>query len=1197
MTQKAKLILAAVLGLALAALAAQHIYERYRAEREAEQRLKLSDEARKKALEYAQRRQEEQRKTIQSLVGPADVSKWLEDGTAPFREILAKTNAKLAVLPPMNLEDKPGLDLTSRIVFARRLASGLAVASDTEVLDPALVFLALGEPRTLDEFRIRTVLGRSSSIEAFITGTVVVQDGRMTLQLRRFPVRAAQDAKFEVKDLPIGESGLPERALDAVVADARNAFGMNAAPLSPKPVGAAPPLRLPLSPLSAIETPSDPVSGIWIQQLLGALYSPSINAMPRPRERVFERSLSAVQNLPAGAADRAVLEARALLYLGRRQAAVRSVQAWRNTPEGEALHAYLVADLPRMDATVAKIRRPLPRLVAELELLTLRTYTGTATDEFRRAEAKRLSRSVPAPWAPIVSLFALSLDPWDYPSAFLVKGLLERDFAVPEYGSEQLLQGKAALGTSSFDARTEVELMLSPLVHVRKWRQQHAGRLCCSLELFSQPSLAQYLDLLENLADGLVVGRLHFLRQIQGTPDSMLAQAKLYDDLVLGGGHPGVLLEKNLALRALQMENRLAAAKESVEAELLDDARKILTWMPYQSYPTAWILAVWPELARPVAALRGYHGDIYKLRPGLDREPLTGDLPPRAVYLEVLSDGMFLVQEPVKTQVLRAACEASIVDFDPCQKYVQFLRVTEQRQELAHAVDNVIGARFNGYGARTELVARYLEEIGRKPQAREMLRAAVQTWPSQQQTYRVLAEMLRDDAEFEEATKIYLAYPRMDDERRNTVGLSNFLQPAARQLMRSGATEQSLRLTQIVAGYHDGSQSNLEAKVYAALRQNNGAEALQLMQGIYQRYRSPAALQHVASMLFLLGQREAAWSVLSTNLPGAGTFSPYRAVSVGLRVAGGGQAQALEWAQKLESRVSAWKTMAVFQFLSQDRPPQSVDAFLDVEAQIRGPVAGIAKSGNLREWEPPEGALAYRGLRAMALGYRDLLAGNHQDAAKSFYRLIEGVDQQGTVAGLYGTDSFWWALPYTAYALVKAGRAAEAAKLEEHFDTRSGRKAAELRRQQIQMPEFEKMMIKAIVAALSGNPTEGLQALRLAKARMPDGENRMIRPEYVFAEIAEWLAEDTGLTPYLQLAVDYAKAFQAYEPWAAWAYAFEARHTKDPARRLRAAALAVRLDPNSRRLQQVPEDIRQNAKTWLQRNPPFERPARPESRV
>jgi hypothetical protein len=59
------------------------------------------------------------------------------------------------------------------------------------------------------------------------------------------------------------------------------------------------------------------------------------------------------------------------------------------------------------------------------------------------------------------------------------------------------------------------------------------------------------------------------------------------------------------------------------------------------------------------------------------------------------------------------------------------------------------------------------------------------------------------------------------------------------------------------------------------------------------------------------------------------------------------------------------------------------------------------------------------------------------------------------------------------------------------------------------------------------------------------------------------MSEETKQPAYLNAALDYARAYQRVEPWTSWAYAFDARHGPAGAARVRAAGIALKLDPQS----------------------------------
>jgi len=901
---------------------------------------------------------------------------------------------------------------------------------------------------------------------------------------------------------------------------------------------------------------------------------------------MFERSLWSIDAMSADSADRAVLEARALSYLGRREAALKCLEGAPSNPESAALRAYLNADLPALKKTVAKIQRPVARLIGELELIPVREAAQRMTQESRRLEVQRIVRNLPEPWHALIALYALSFDPWDYPSPVLVKGLLERDFPVPGYRVQDVILGKAALGTSPYDPKIQGELALSPLVHVRKWREQHVDELCCLRPVAHahRVALTDYLDLLENSADALMLGHLHFLRVVQGNRDQALATIKLYDELLFGGGHPGVLMQKGSAF-VRTSEQPVSAWND---AEVFEAANKVMAWTPYQAETAAWAANNWSGTVHQAAASRGYRGSYSDLLRPADKQPLAGDFPPRDVFLVELTRGRITRQ--AEKEALRKACAIAVYYFGPCDAYTQLVRADGQDQERKQ-LDELLRGRFAGYADAAMVKATYLRDQGRVADAKAVLRDALESSPSLG-LYGELGALLRDEGEFDEAAKVYLSLPELKSPGINTVGLSNYLEPAGRRLLLCGAGPQGRRLIETAASYHDGSQRNLQAGVRVALWQSDGELALQRLRALYQRYPNPKTLGDIASLTFALGDQDPAWSALKSGTQDAHDFSPFAAAVVGLRRQRAGVPETLAWAESIGARPTyVWTASAAFRLFAVDRNPEIIDSFFEAERPLRlknpnNYNYGIDSGQHMTTAE--ENATA---LRATVLGYRDLLRGNYPAAADQLFSLLEPFDKTGIPQGFEGPANLWSMLPYTAYALTKAGRQEQAAKLLERFDEQYQRAAGRQKPGVKKAPEFETHLVNAVVAALSGNHAAGLRELRLAQAHMSEvGQTRLIPQEYAFVELAEWLAQDTGKSAYVAVVVDYARAYQLYEPWTAWSYAFEAAHAKDQASRVRAAALALWLDPDSRRLQSLPERLKSSAKQWLQRHPPFRKP-------
>lgn len=1204
MRGKPRVALLGALATAILGAGTYLAYDYYVERRTAEAAAEAARQAVAQQARHQQAQREAQAQLLRSLKDPGP-SRWLQQRLAPLWSALAKSNARILIVPPSNPEDNPGLDVTARIAFARALSDSLGSGTQAPVPDPGFVLAAVGEPRTIDERELSRLLAQTPT-ESLVTGAITLEPARIALVLRRTDIRTKRQTSYETR-VDIGNLARPEQSLEGIASKAMRELGFETRPTEKVSVKVAPALALPTSPLAATAGPFDPVTGIWMQQLLATLHSALYLADPRAQERMFERSLWSLSQIDADSADRAVLEARALSHLGRREAALTVLEGAPRGPEAVALAAYFNANLPEFKKAVGYIRRPVARLIGELELLSVREAAGDMTRESRRAELKRIAAKLPEPWQVLVGLYVLSFDPWDYPSPVLVKQVLERDFPLPDSRIEDIVLGKAALGASPLDPKLDAELTLSPLVHVQKWRERHPDELCCvrAVERASRPALADYLDLLENSADALLLGHLHYLRVVQGNRDQTLAAIKLYDELLFVGSHPGVLLQKGLAYEPANRVPRNAWNQD----EVFDAARKIKAWTPYQSLASAWATNNWRRALPQVAVARGYRGAFIDLLRPVTALPPAADMPPRAVFLSELPSGALdPVSMRIDKELLRKGCAITVHDFDPCRGYAQFVRAGGQEAERQQ-VDDLLRGRFAGYSDAAMVKVAHLRDLGRIADAESVLRDAIKT-SSSAQLYSALGKLLSNEGKFDEAGRVYASLPALKRPGDNTVALSNYLNEAADRLLVRGAGTPASRLVETAATYQDGSAANLRSRARVALWRKDGELALERLRTMYQRYPSVETLGQIASLLFALDDRDAAWSAVKSGVASVPEFALLAPAVVGLRQARASAPDMLAWVESSGTKSYVWTATTAFRVFALDRSPSTFDAFFEAEGPLRlkdpnnymhgGAVTRTPHGdvfGQAVQSTSEDNALA---LRATVNGYRELLRANYAAAADALSPLLEQFDRTGVPQGFEGPDNFWSMLPYTAYALARSGRRAQAANLLERFDEQRQRAAG---RQQIRVnkaPDFEAHLVNAILAATASDHARGLKELRLAQASMREGgQTRLIPQAYELAEIAEWLSRDTKNPAYVAVGVELARAYQLYEPWNAWSYAYEAAHGRDSASRLRAAGVALWLDPESRRLRSLPESLQAQARQSLRRNPPFRKPGagKPESKA
>lgn len=1130
---------------------------------------------------------------LAKITAPAAPSPWLEKERKLFNDAIGMAKPTVLVVPPTVPEGAPGIDISARITIGRQIAR--AIEADVgEIPDPALVYRALGEPRAIsvDELRQRFALG---SAEWLVAGTAQHDGaGRMRVTLTKIRLYGRTEGAppvFDRAGIEFSDARTPELQFAPLAAAAARALGYSGA--QPPPPAAAKRAALALS-KSPAEVPDETntLGGVWRQQLLGVLHTPYLHALPRPRERVFERTLAALIDSPRGAPDRAVLLARALAYLDRRQAALKVLAEGAGTPEEKALRAYLMSDLPGLTAAVAQLERPAARLVSQIELVTLRKFAGALSQQDMRSELDSIAASLPKGWRAAAAFHVLGMDLWTLPPAASVKPVLDLEFPVAGYSAEDLVRGKAALGTRSYDESTAAMLELSPLVHAQKWRAEHLKEVCCGTGSVSwgRYRREQYLDLLEADADRLATAKIAFLRDVQGDGTRAERLASLYDNVLFAGSHPGVIFQRLLLTHNVAGAAQDQRARLGIEA--FEHARRLLTWETAQSGPLSMAAQARDSLFQYYVRTQEARERPLRTLPPLG---LESDLPMRALWAQRIGESN-LRPDDFALEASRSACDNTMLMFQACADYLNKLRSVGRSAALDGALASLVEPRFKGYGRRYEVLAQRKEETGDPGAARALLEEAVRLPDAPASTYASLGRVLQAQGRFSDASRAYLSYPGLKTGKENVVGLSNYTGQAGLSLARHGAPAEGRPLLELAAANHDGSFLSLRSAAQVTQASGDFGGSLAILRQAYQRYGGPETAALIASTLFMLGQPENAWGALRDVLPEAKGFAPYRAAVLGLRMGAYDDDALLNWRIETLQRSNANPAMrsmiindlaviALFQAAA-DRDGAGLNSIFDIRrlgnVMVRAPAQAGLQAGAANVSLP----IGY-----FITAYAAFRKGDHKSAAEAWDILVKQYDYNA-VPSRVGEDPgmFWGAMPYAALSLARLGRADEAARLPERL-TPAGRPAGSPRAfpgaAAWRMPDFDRKMIAGIAAAFSGKHAEAQQHFRGAQGTMEASGARVLPPEYAFVEILETAAKETGVAAYKDIALAFARGYQGFEPWSGWAYAFEAENSPRGEGQIRALALALKFDPRSSRIAKLDPKLVEQAREWLRTNDPF----------
>lgn len=1113
----------------------------------------------------------------------------IEDYAVPRQEInerhqqllaqVRQTKSEYIVFPPSAPKFRAGLDLTGRIAIAREIAQRVEAETGVPVPDPGLVFEAYDAPRRIDVDMVPVRL-LESNVKWLIGGTAMHDGhGKMSVKLVKIPVKGNRPTTlptFERADVAISEEQLPEAVFRTMAADAMKSLGFQSAAPTLVKEDAPAELSLPASPIAAEGAQKSLTEGLWLQQMIGVLHHPLTHADPRPPERVFERTLAGVETLSPDSGDYAILKARALLHLGRPIAAMKQLEPAANTPEGKALLAYLKSDLPALKSAVAEIRRQIPRMIAECELLTLRQEFGDLSENDQRKETERLVSRLPIGWQPLFAFFVAHQNLWTMPAPSQLKPLLDQNFPVEGYRTEDLVRGKEALGASPMDEKTAMELIVSPLVHSSKWRAANPTAACCESgsRNWARYDRVVYLDLLDAMAEGELSGRVEFLMDVQGRPDAALRQADAIDRALYHGVNSQIMSARLQALLEVPPEGRDRTRTLQVTLETHELAKKILSWDSAQSFATAEALYI--------DTRAGARGTIpvpsrTSLPPGVDT--MVFDFPRRALWASRGAYGVF--DAALGDAIRRDACRLSIGQYYFCEDYLRNLRPKVSRAVYRKEIADLIEPRFGGSSSRAVLLSKLKLEDRDFAGAERLLEDAVAASPAQEQLYTSLGSLRLKDGRYAEAAKTFLSYPQLKEGASNTVGLSNYLERAGFSFLSRAAVAEARQLLSVAAGYQDGSYANLASVAQVALMDGRYELAREALQDQYQRYHSHGSARKLVSLLFMMGDTEQAWSALK-NATTHG--DPSEASTVGLRASRSDPERIAAWgaAHADEAKNYAQSIWVTFHMLSMDRPGSTMRSIYEIDAKAR------AQMKILRVQEPPLDAKNAEALSRTSLPQPAYIEGyaafKEREYAKALSALQPLYAPQKRDPTRSQKGRHWELFPHLAFVMAKSGTGDDAIALVQHLEkTAPEDEESDDDSDEEVIPDFQEHLVLAIGHAFKGEHAQAENEIEKARAGIW-GRGGMLESAYTFVEILERLAEETKHHEYLNFAVEHARAYQRFEPWAAWAYAFEARYAQAGPARTRAAGIALKLDPMSHWLSQLDQPTLQQARQWAARN-------------
>lgn len=1081
-------------------------------------------------------------------------STWLETDRRLYRELLTTQTVDVLVVPFQT--QGYGFDRIERSL----MSADLAYALGGKVAAPFLVERVLGEGRRRFSERELGLLAHELNAKTVVVGYAGHLDRKnmlLTVQVWRMPGRNGESQQRRQRDwlaVPFSYESLPSTVFHRMLPDVIEQLDLRGAKKRTIDRTATFPAQLTQTPQQLITHPVKDWAVSSVSLLVAALASSDVE---HTRERLFERALLVSMNIDAGHARQRFTQAYALMQLGRRPAALRTLKD-DASPAAKVLRELLDGNLPQAASGMADVKGPYERLLLTVAIQDLH-------HQYRRPEppdledAMRLVAGARNAWKPLIALRLTSSDPWQVPRAPKIKSLLDEIIPRPGLDLQSIMAGNLSLR----DGPDDVSVDVITARHLRKATQENDVRT-----VGLAPNIFDLIWLLEGAAESRLVKNLDRVGHWHALPRNA---ASLFDKYrPVFDGHPALALQesKNAAILAREADDD---ERESWRRRIDGGAMLALVYAQGQG-----------ALARDASQRADASFESQRLY-----EAYGHDFPRRSYWSPQLMSNMGI--DKAAGEVYALAKEGlAFNQWDPWRAFGDLEMLPAAEREAAAAQ---LANRFRGVSGLPSFEARRAQLTD--PIAR--YRAAIKEDPKDWVSYKELGRILiTEQGDYAEAAKVFLSYPGFDiSTRGDEVARSNRSYDAGSQLYWHGEPELAKPLYELAAKLDTGSDASMASAIRLDLLAGNYASAAERSLQRATRYSNAYAYRDYLSLLHAMGYGTEAWTGFSQVATQFDLPQVWVAALVGQRKEGLDAAGLKKWLVQPQIRSARFRARQfalgyALMWNSTDAvPPPDLGRLIDL---LEGkPTAKVAEDGwsirrpflfgNVDDRHEtlapskldgvplkrlPPGTPVRSSLALFSDGYVSLRAGKPAAAIEKFRTYVERYALDGV-----GAD------PYPlAYIAAASAATDDPFKLEKHLET-TGRQ------------DFDAWLARAFFHARRHEIDLTENALKQAFQRRPHTDYRPILTEFQFAEACEWIYQITGETRFKTMLLDWTKRHQRIQPTHAWAYAMQYTHESDAEARQRALAMTLYLDPRSPRIAKAQASEIAHARQWLKGNNPF----------
>ncbi len=491
-------------------------------------------------------------------------------------------------------------------------------------------------------------------------------------------------------------------------------------------------------------------------------------------------------------------------------------------------------------------------------------------------------------------------------------------------------------------------------------------------------------------------------------------------------------------------------------------------------------------------------------------------------------------------------------DFDLVERQYNVLAHLGRDAEAERLLSG-LGDRFHGDWHRLQFERVRVRKLFDVRERLALMPQMLVGWGDQWNLRTLLARTQAMGGDIDAASASLETWPGFDGHGQNPVTLANNAEEASYLLLWFGNTPAARIMGERAAAYDTGAAAENTARCILAVLDRRWPDATAAQLEIHRQYQSEGTLSRAAWYARIGGDVK-----LAAALRGRADLDALAVTSFAF--AANFQIQGLQPAQVMKAvesfsdtgdreALESFRSRLLYGVLAIDRRLDPVDADA-LHRRFGGDPADVVQLRHAaRE-------------RATGGDYRQLVA------------LLEpgfgGVRQQPVHDQHLG---FGELLPFLVLGLAETGRTVDASWLVDVW------------RQRVEVDSSERAAT-AMLEAIAGRHDRAVQALQQGYVVSVIEDVTSLPPALLLLETAEYWYQRTHDDRYRAFMAKIARLTENTDPYP-WAYAFEARYTTDPTRRIEAAAATLYLDPLSMRLAALPPDVIEAARRLLATSNPM----------